>query len=62
MPDAELRDFYTELFRVEALHHGVYLELARTHCGRDAADQRLEELLEAEAEIVRHLPIRAALH
>ncbi len=62
MPDPELQDFYRKLFECEALHHGKYLELARKYFGRDVADARLQELLEAEAEIVRNLPIRAALH
>jgi len=62
MPDAELRDFYIELYRCEALHHGVYLELARSHCGKAVADSRLDVLLDAEADIVRALPIRSALH
>ncbi|MCP4870506.1 MAG: hypothetical protein GY898_17520 [Proteobacteria bacterium] len=43
-------------------HQHFYLELARHYAGRDVADARLDELLDAEAEIVRALPIRSALH
>lgn len=62
MPTPELKALYTELYRCEALHHGVYVELARHYAGRAAADARIDELLDAEADIVRALPIRAALH
>lgn len=62
LPDPEIRAFYAELFACEARHHGLFLDLARQYFGRDVADARMDEVLEVEAEIVRGLPIRAALH
>ncbi|MCO4772034.1 MAG: tRNA-(ms[2]io[6]A)-hydroxylase [Deltaproteobacteria bacterium] len=62
LPEPELRDFYRELFACEARHHGLFLDHARTLFGRDVADARMDTMLDAEAEIVRGLPIRAALH
>lgn len=61
LPDAELRRFYGELARSEDGHQRLFLRLAqRTHGA--AAGARLEVLLEAEATLVRRLPIRAAIH
>ena len=62
LPDAELRAFYAELFACEARHHGLFLDLARRYFGREAADARMHEVLVLEADVVRALPIRAALH
>jgi tRNA-(ms[2]io[6]A)-hydroxylase len=58
----ELKDFYNELVRSEARHHAVYIQLARRYFDDAAVDQRLDELLDVEAEIARKLPLRPALH
>ncbi len=50
--DRELAALYRSLLASEARHHGVYLELAMHLGERDAIDQRLAELAEAEGEIV----------
>jgi len=62
LPEPELRAFYKELFTCEARHHGLFLDHARRLFGREVADARMDDFLSAEAEIVRGLPIRAALH
>lgn len=62
LPEPELRAFYRELFTCEARHHGLFLDHARALFGRDTADARMDEFLDVEAEVVRALPIRAALH
>lgn len=62
LPDPELRSFYFDLFSCEARHHGLFLEHARAIFGREAADARLDTVLDVEADLVRDLPIRAALH
>ena len=62
LADPELSQFYRELAQSESRHHGLFLGLAREAFERDAVDQRLDELLAREAEIVRDLPARAALH
>jgi len=61
LPDADLRRFYGELARSEDGHQKLFLRLAARVHG-DATWQRLDALLDAEAEVVRRLPIRAAIH
>jgi tRNA-(ms[2]io[6]A)-hydroxylase len=61
LPDADLRRFYGELARSEDGHQKLFLRLA-AHVHGDATWHRLEVLLDAEAEVVRRLPIRAAIH
>lgn len=62
LPEGELRRFYAELVRGEARHHALFLRLARRYYPADVVSQRLEEILTAEAEIARTLPLRPALH
>ena len=62
LPPGELRDFYRELARTEVRHHETYLELARTYFPADEVERRLNELLDVEADVVRRLPVRAALY
>lgn len=57
-----LKDFYTEITRSEARHHGLFVRLAKEYFEVDVVQERLDELLDAEAEIVRRLPFRAAVH
>ncbi len=61
LPDADLRRFYGELARSEDGHQTLFLRLASRVHG-EAVPVRLEQLLAAEAELVRRLPIRAAIH
>lgn len=62
LSDSELRDFYRELARTEVRHQETYLELAREYFPAAEVEKRLDELLKVEAEIVRKLPVRAALY
>jgi tRNA-(ms[2]io[6]A)-hydroxylase len=62
LPDVELRAFYRGLARVEARHHGLFLRLAHGFACCNVVSTRLAEVLDAEAEILARLPIRAALH
>lgn len=62
LPDPEIRTFYAELFACEARHHGLFLDFARQYFGREVADAHMDMVLAVEADIVRGLPIRAALH
>ena len=61
LPDAELGRFYGELARSEDGHQKLFLRLAAREHG-EAAWPRLEQLLAAEAEVLRRLPLRAAIH
>jgi tRNA 2-(methylsulfanyl)-N6-isopentenyladenosine37 hydroxylase len=62
LPAGELADFYADITRSEARHHGLFLRLARAYFDEASIDARLRELLDAEARIVEQLPLRAALH
>src|SRR5262249_52331042 len=57
-----LRDFYRGLARAEARHHGQFLRLAHHYAACRTVTTRLAAVLDAEAEIVGALPVRAALH
>lgn len=57
-----LGDFYRKLAASESKHRGDFYVLARQYCDNDALEKRLDEFLDAEAQIVDELPIRAALH
>ena len=61
LPDPELRRFYAELARSEDGHQKLFLRLA-VCVQHEGVMPRLHELLEAEAELVRRMPLRAAIH
>jgi tRNA-(ms[2]io[6]A)-hydroxylase len=62
LPEARLRDLYARFAQSEAGHERLFVDLARRHGGEAAADARLEALAEAEARIVRELPILPRIH
>lgn len=62
LADEELGAFYRRLVAAEARHHGTLLDLALGSFTRTAVEARLDQLLDAEAEIARALPLRPALH
>ena len=62
LPEGELKRFYDAITRSEQGHEELFLRLAELYFDLGTVKQRLEELLEAEAGIVRNLPIRLALH
>lgn len=57
-----LKHFYVELERSEARHHGAYHRLARLYFPAGLVQERLDHLLDREAEIASTTPFRAALH
>ena len=57
-----LKDFYTDITRSEARHHGLFVRLAKEYFPAEVVEQRLDELLDAEAKIVEELPFRPAVH
>ncbi|MGB5365209.1 MAG: tRNA-(ms[2]io[6]A)-hydroxylase [Polyangiales bacterium] len=57
-----LKDFYADITRSEARHHGLFVRLAREYFAAEGVQARLDELLDAEAEIIERLPLRAAVH
>ena len=59
---APLQSFYRGLAASEARHAEAFIQLAQEYFPASEVEERCNELLEVEAEIVRALPIRAALH
>jgi tRNA-(ms[2]io[6]A)-hydroxylase len=62
LPEGELKDFYTDIARAEARHHGLFVRLARGFFDEETVQTRLDELLTLEAKIIADLPFRASLH
>ena len=57
-----LKSFYQAIARSEQRHYTLFLDLAGRYIDQEVIDRRWDELLAIEADIVRKLPIRAALH
>jgi tRNA 2-(methylsulfanyl)-N6-isopentenyladenosine37 hydroxylase len=62
LEDASLKKFYGELATSEDGHQRLFLRLALEVAPQEVVEKRLTELLTAEAELIRTLPIRAAIH
>lgn len=56
--DEELKKFYHDLMISEAGHYVNFVDLAREYMPEEAVKTRLEEMLEAEAEIMKNMEIR----
>jgi tRNA 2-(methylsulfanyl)-N6-isopentenyladenosine37 hydroxylase len=56
--DADLKKFYYEFMVSEAGHYRTFMDLAKTYMPTDVVEKRWEELLLAEAEIIKELEIR----
>ncbi|HQU44964.1 MAG: tRNA hydroxylase [Planctomycetia bacterium 21-64-5] len=52
LSDRSLAAFYQDLFESEARHHASYVQLAKLFASEEQVACRLEELAEAEAEII----------
>lgn len=62
LPEPELAEFYRRLALAEAGHANLFGKLALRVAPEEVVVARAEVLLEAEAEIVRRLPLRPAIH
>jgi len=62
LEDAELKAFYKRLYVAETKHGTLFLRLALKYFSEEAIRQRLDFLLQKEAEIIRSLPWRPSLH
>lgn len=62
LPAGKEKDFYVSIAKSEEKHKNLFVELAYEYFDQAEVDQRLEEILVAEAEICEKLPFRAALH
>lgn len=57
--DNELKSFYHELMISEAGHYITFVDLAKEYRPVDEVKQRLSEMLDYEAEIIRNLELRS---
>jgi tRNA-(ms[2]io[6]A)-hydroxylase len=62
LPSGKLQRFYRSITRSEEEHQGLFIQLADLYFDPAETRPRLNELLVIEADIVRELPLRAALH
>jgi tRNA-(ms[2]io[6]A)-hydroxylase len=62
LKDETLRPFYLDITRSEARHHALFVQLAREYFDEDVIRDRIGEILDREADIMRALPLRAAVH
>jgi tRNA-(ms[2]io[6]A)-hydroxylase len=62
LPDGPLKTFYNSITESENQHYQLFLSLAEQHCDPAKIPSRLVDLLDIEANIVKHLPDRPALH
>ena len=60
--DKELADFYRNLMVSEANHYTMFLGFARKYGDRDVVDQKWQDLLAYEAEIMANLGKKETMH
>ena len=62
LADKELKDFYRDLWACEARHGDVFMKMALNYFSADEINQRMTELVDAEAKIIAGLEWRPSLH
>ena len=62
LQDKELAEFYRKLMVSEANHYTMFLGFARQYGNRDEVDQKWQELLDYEAEIMKNLGDKEYIH
>ena len=62
LEDKELADFYHKLMVSEASHYTMFLKFARKYGDTEEVNQKWQELLTHEAEIMKHLSINESIH
>lgn len=62
LEDQELAKFYRDLMVSEANHYTLFLNFARTYGDREEVDQKWQDLLEHEAELMRNLGTKESIH
>lgn len=62
LDDADLKEFYRDLWGTEARHGEVFKKMALHYFSESEIEQRNQEIIEAEAEIIAGLEWRASLH
>lgn len=62
LPAGDMKKFYRAITESEARHEDLFVRLAKLYFPLPEIEQRLDELLDVEADIAARLPIAAALH
>ena len=62
LEDEYLKHFYRDLWASEAKHGHQFVEFALVYFDSDTVYERLQTLMEYEAEVVQAMPWRASLH
>jgi tRNA 2-(methylsulfanyl)-N6-isopentenyladenosine37 hydroxylase len=62
LEDEALSNFYKLLWTSEAKHGNVFVKLALHYFDEKTVYERLHEMMAFEGEVIRNLPLRAALH
>ena len=62
LPEGKLKRFYLAIADSENRHYLLFLKLAEMYFPEKQIASRLEELLAVEANIIRDLPLKPALH
>jgi tRNA 2-(methylsulfanyl)-N6-isopentenyladenosine37 hydroxylase len=60
--DADLAELYRDFATSEAGHAALFIKLAQGYFAEATVRERLDQVLEAEAEIIQSVPLRPALH
>ncbi|MDT0647723.1 tRNA-(ms[2]io[6]A)-hydroxylase [Zunongwangia sp. F260] len=62
LEDKELAEFYRSLMVSEANHYTMFLQFARKYGDREVVDQKWQDLLEFEAEVMKDLGKKESIH
>lgn len=62
LPEGKDKELYVAIAKSEEKHKNLFVELAYEYFDKAEVEQRLEEILIAEAAICESLPIQAVLH
>ena len=62
LPSGDLKQFYHNLWASEAKHGNIFVKMALNYFEEEEVYDRLNELNGIEGEVLRSLPVKAALH
>lgn len=62
LEDQELAKFYRDLMVSEANHYTMFLKFARKYGDREIVDQKWQELLDFEAQVMKDLGTKESIH
>ncbi|MFK8011320.1 MAG: tRNA-(ms[2]io[6]A)-hydroxylase [Marinicellaceae bacterium] len=62
LTESKIKDFYQRLAAAEYRHYELFISLAHKYYPKQEVSDRLNQLLDVEASIVKSCPIKAAVH